>query len=121
MRAFFIGAPAAALEATNWPPPQVAQYLEGRFDYHHLWVRTVEDFEAGLLQPSTHLDLKGSLWVSWPKGGQLSTDLTLIKATEPGDQCGLVEGDCLSIDALWSALKFPIQLKAKPTTTVMGE
>lgn len=117
MRAFFIGAPAAALEAMNRPPLQVAQHLEGEY----LLVRTAEDFEAGLLQPSTHLDLKGSLWFSWPKGGQLSTDLTLMKATEPGDQCGLVEGDCLSIDALWSALKFPIQLKAKPTTTVMGE
>lgn len=53
------------------------------------------------------------LWVSWPKGGQLETDLTLPKVIKIGYEFGLVERTCLSINEIWSALKFTHPKKGK--------
>ncbi|MCT1530552.1 hypothetical protein M3B46_06060 [Sphingobacterium daejeonense] len=60
-----------------------------------------------------HLKLDGMLWVSWPKGGQLETDLTLPKVIKIGYEFGLVERTCLSINEIWSALKFTHPKKGK--------
>ncbi len=56
----------------------------------------------------------GALWLSWPKGGQLGTDLTLPDVIRIGYDHGLVESKCISVDMVWSALKFtnPIEGKA---------
>ena len=48
----------------------------------------------------------GMLWVSWPKGGRLGTDLTLPTVIAIGYDLGLVESTCLRVDDTWSALKF---------------
>lgn len=57
------------------------------------------------------------LWVSWPKDGQLDTDLSLPKVIKIGYEFGLVESTCLSVNETWSALKFTIQKKEKSITT----
>lgn len=46
------------------------------------------------------------LWVSWPKARQEDTDLTLPIVIKLGYEYGLVESTCLSINSIWSALKF---------------
>lgn len=53
-----------------------------------------------------HLRATGMLWVSWPKGGQLGTDLTLSEVIRIGYEHGLVESTTLSVDNTWSAIKF---------------
>jgi len=53
------------------------------------------------------------LWVSWPKGGQLNTDLTLEKVISIGYAFGLVESTALSINSIWSAIKFTHLKKGK--------
>ena len=62
----------------------------------------------------SHLKPSGMLWVSWPKGKQLGTDLSLPSVIRIGYSHGLVESTCLSVDATRSALKFthPKQGKA---------
>ena len=42
------------------------------------------------------------LWVSWPKSRNLDTDLDI----KSGYDFGLFESKCISINAIWSALKF---------------
>ena len=53
-----------------------------------------------------HLQKGGMLWVSWPKGRAMGTDLTLPEVIRIGYDHGLVESTALRIDDAWSALKF---------------
>ncbi|MGB3954273.1 MAG: hypothetical protein WBL05_03150 [Brooklawnia sp.] len=46
------------------------------------------------------------LWISWPKGGRLGTDLNLKIVIPIGYDLGMVESTCLRVDDVWSALKF---------------
>jgi hypothetical protein len=53
------------------------------------------------------------LWVSWPKSGQEQTDLKLTNVIRLGYDYGLVESKSISLDKLWSALKFTHPKKGK--------
>ena len=64
------------------------------------------DYKEQFPNLKSHLKLSGMIWVSWPKGGGLGTDLTLPKVINIGYGFGLVESTCLSINSTWSALKF---------------
>ena len=46
------------------------------------------------------------LWISWPKSKQLDTDLTITIVIKIGYDYGLVESKALSINTIWSGLKF---------------
>lgn len=112
-RAYFCDAPADAIEALALPALAVSQRLTGRFDYLHLFVTTRAGFITHFERLSAHLAAKGMLWVSWPKGGQLDTDLSLPTVIKLGYDHGLVESICLSVDATWSALKFTHPIEGK--------
>lgn len=112
-RAFVINAPALALEGLKLPPINFAKRLTGNFDYIHLFIKTQVAFKKELPKLKSHLTLDGMLWVSWPKGGQLNTDLSLSKVIQAGYECGLVESTCLSINSVWSGLKFTNPKKGK--------
>lgn len=75
------------------------------YDHIHLFVtsRTEQRERMGALREV--LAPRGRLWLSWPKGGGLGTDLSLPRVIEIGYDLGLVESTCLSIDATWSALR----------------
>jgi len=61
------------------------------------------------------------LWVSWPKGKQGGTDLTLQKVIKSGYDFGLVESKTISIDKTWSALKFTFPKKTKEYHNSFGK
>ncbi|RYD56645.1 MAG: hypothetical protein EOP56_11380 [Sphingobacteriales bacterium] len=105
-RAFFVNAPEDAVEAIALPALNVATKLSGQLDYIHLFVKTAEDFEDKFPKMKAHLAPGGMLWVSWPKGRQLGTDLTLPVVIKLGYDHGLVESTTLSINNIWSAIKF---------------
>ncbi|WP_196260556.1 hypothetical protein [Pelagibacterium limicola] len=104
--AFFAGAPPGVLDRMNLPPLAIAERLDGPMDYVHLFVTTRAALEAALPDLRKHLASGGKLWVSWPKGGRLGTDLNLREVIRIGYDHTLVESTCLSIDDIWSALKF---------------
>lgn len=112
-RAFFVDAPEEAINTLELPEIDSAGTLEGTFDYIHLFVKEekVLNEKFPLLKP--HLSPGGMLWVSWPKGGQLRTDLNVRHVIRVGYNFGIVESTCLSINALWSALKFTHPKKGK--------
>jgi hypothetical protein len=92
-RAFLGHLPAPAQAALDLPPLDVSPELVGELD---------ELFPAY----ASHLAPRGMLWVSWPKGGRLGTDLALPEVIRIGYSHGLVESTTVSVDATWSALKF---------------
>ena len=119
-RAHFVNAPASALEAVGLPELQVSQVLEGDFDYIHFF--SVTQFEMHDTFPRLKLYLKpsGMLWLSWPKGRKLGSDLSLPKVIEIGYSYGLVESTCLRIDDTWAGLKFTHPKKGKIYTNSHG-
>ena len=46
------------------------------------------------------------LWLSWPKGGRLGSNLGLPKVIKIGYDFGLVESTCLRVSDVWAGLKF---------------
>lgn len=105
-RALFIDAPSEALAAIELPPLELGDSLEGEFDYIHLFAQKQASLHEQFPRLKAHLKPTGMLWISWPKGNKLGTDLTLTKVIEIGYDYGLVESKSLSVDSTWSALKF---------------
>jgi hypothetical protein len=112
-RAIFVNAPASAEDAIEPPDLDVATRLSGDFDYIHLFTKTEDDLDRSFPRLRDHLRPGGMLWVSWPKGGKLGTDLSMTKVIKIGYDHGLVESKCLSVDTTWSALKFTHPKKGK--------
>ncbi|RYF72485.1 MAG: DUF3052 family protein [Cytophagaceae bacterium] len=105
-RSLLINVPEDALAEMELPDLDVKTTLDGTFDYIHLFVTKQEEMHELFAELKNHLKTTGMLWVSWPKAGQLGTDLKLTSLIEIGYNYGLVESKNLSINATWSALKF---------------
>ncbi len=113
MRAFFLHAPKSALETINLPSLEVDCVLHGEIDYIHFFTKTQAEMDDKFPKLKRHLNPAGMLWLSWPKGKKLETDLALPVVIKIGYSHGLVESTCLSIDATWSGLKFTYPKKNK--------
>jgi hypothetical protein len=87
--------------------------MTGCFDYIHLFTKTKNDLDRRLPALMKHLQADGMLWVSWPKAGQLNTDLGMNSVITIGYHHGLVESKAISVDTRWSALKFTYPKKGK--------
>lgn len=120
-KALFINAPDDALEAIQLPEIDSSEKVTGEFDYIHLFVKTQEEFRKQFPQLKPYLKLDGMLWVSWPKNKQLGTDLSITKVIEIGYESGLVESTALSVNAVWSAIKFTHPKKGKDYHNSYGE
>jgi hypothetical protein len=112
-RAIFVNAPDTAEDAIDPPDLDIATRLSGDFDYIHLFTRSQADLDRTFPRLRDHLRSTGMLWVSWPKGGKLGTDLSMTTVIKIGYDHGLVESKCLSVDTTWSALKFTHPKKGK--------
>ena len=111
--AYFENAPKEAVEDMHLPELNISKTLKGEFDYIHFFAKTQAEQTELFPKLKAHLKLEGMLWVSWPKGGQLDTDLTLPIVIKIGYEFGLVESTCLSVNDTWSALKFTHPKKGK--------
>jgi hypothetical protein len=105
-RAFFVHPPARFSNEVGLPPIDLKSRLTGKFEYIHFFVVTQKEFHGRFDSLRKHLGTNGTLWVSWPKAKQKQTDLTLTKVIEIGYDYGLVESKSISINSMWSALKF---------------
>ena len=113
MRSIFINAPAKVIDTIDLPSLEIATKLSGNFDYIHLFSKNELEFRGNFPKVKAHLNPNGMLWASWPKNKQLETDLSLTKIINIGYSFGLVESTCLSINSIWSALKFTFPKKDK--------
>ncbi|GAA1739582.1 hypothetical protein [Luedemannella helvata] len=120
-RAFFVNAPDQARNAIDLPDLSVGADLAGEFDYIHLFLTRQSEMDETFPKLKAHLKAGGMLWVSWPKGRKLGSDLTLPKVIEIGYNHGLVESTCLSIDSTWSGLKFTHPKKGKTYNNSYGK
>lgn len=120
-RTYFCHVPEEVMQTAGLPDLAIANRLSGHFDYIHLFVKTKAAFQKEFPRLRDHLQEKGRLWVSWPKAGQLNTDLNLKIVIQLGYDLGMVESTCLSIDEVWSAIKFTHPLKGKTYNNSYGK
>ncbi len=112
-KAIFINPDIDAIETIELPTLEIFEKLNDVFDYIHLFVKTQSEFIKNFPKVKPHLKKDGMLWVSWPKGGKLDTNLNIKIVIKLGYDFGLVESTCLSINEIWSGLKFTHPKKGK--------
>jgi hypothetical protein len=120
-RALLVNAPESAVAAMALPELEIAQRLVGSFAFLHLFVTSQEELDAAFPKLKKHLKPTGMLWVSWPKGRRLGTDLTLPEVIRIGYRHGLVESKTLSVDVTWSAIKFTHPVPGKVYRNRFGQ
>ena len=98
LRAYLRDAPATAVTAMGLPDLDVPETLTGELDYLHLFVVTQDRLREQFGELRDRLRPGGMLWVSWPKGGKLGTDLTIKSVIAIGYELNMVESTCLRID-----------------------
>jgi hypothetical protein len=113
VRAYFDAGDDEAIAAIDLPAIDRKTRLVGEFSYLHLFARTAAILEQRFGTLAGHLAQGGSLWVSWPKGKQLGSDLTLPHVIEIGYRAGLVESKTISLDKRWSGIKFTHPIPGK--------
>ncbi|MEJ7588853.1 MAG: hypothetical protein WKI04_14950 [Ferruginibacter sp.] len=121
MRAIFIDAPTDIGELINSTDLEIQNSLTGEFDYIHLFTIRQAGFHKSFPLLKSHLKPAGMLWVSWPKSMQKDTDLKLTTVIKLGYDYGLVESKSISINALWSALKFTHPKKGQVYNNSYGQ
>ena len=80
-----------------------------KLDLIHFFPKNRLDLEAEFPKLKKNLKLDGILWISWRKGGK--NDLNENKIMRIGLANGLVDVKVITIDKVWSALKFVYRLK----------
>ena len=105
IRAYHHRVPAPVLSRLGLPPLELDQTLDGHFEHIHAFVTTQQQMGSDLPALRDALSARGSLWLSWPKAGQLDTDLSLAEVVRIAYDANLVESTCISIDSTWSALR----------------
>jgi hypothetical protein len=104
-RAYFANAPADAISAIDAPELDISNKLAGQFDYINCFVVTQSDLDKQLAALQPHLAPSGKLWVSWPKGKRLSSDLSIPSVIRIVYEHRLVESTNLRINDTWTSLK----------------
>lgn len=105
-RVIFVNAPEEVMKVIDVSQLKVGSALKDQFDYIHLFCRTQDELQIKFPKVKKHIAPTGMLWISWPKAGQLTTDLSLPVVIRIGYQQGMVESKAISIDDTWSGLKF---------------
>ena len=89
------------------PEGAVQQELEGTLDFIHYFTMDGGLLGADFPKLKKHLDKKGMLWISWPKGkSKVPTNLNGNIVRQMGLDAGLVDTKVCSVDEVWSGLKF---------------
>lgn len=84
-----------------------AEKPEGKFDFVHLFVRSIAELEKFGLTAVEASEYDGLLWISYPKKtSKIKTDINRDKGWEVIKQAGLRPVTQVSVNDTWSALRF---------------
>ena len=89
----------------------VSDVLAGQFDFIHYFVTQKAELERKAPELKASMKTKGMLWISYPKGKLLPTDLNrdIIRESVESMGLGLKAVSLVAIDEVWSALRFKIE------------
>src|SRR5262249_17198470 len=86
----------------------ISTALRGRFDAVHLFATHLKDVLARAAKLKTAVKEGGMVWISYPKGKTLETDLNRDVLREAFSTRGLEAVRQIAIDDTWSALRFKV-------------
>ena len=94
-----LGEPPEGVELTDKP--------DGKYAFVHLFVKDSGEFEELTQSAIAAVEYDGLLWISYPKrSSKVPTDLSRDVVWELMGDTGLRPVTQVSIDAVWSALRF---------------
>jgi hypothetical protein len=105
-RAAIISAPDGYAEALQPLPADVelAERLDGTFDWVQVFVKTQAELEQALPQIRAALKPASTLWITFPKGtSKIQTDLTRDKGWDALQPLDLKWISLISVNDTWSA------------------
>ncbi len=107
-RVVVLGAPESYRPVLAALPQGVepADRLEGRFDFLHYFVTQKAELERRAPELKAAMKPGAILWVSYPKGAAIPTDLKRDVVRETLERFGLRGVSQVAIDEVWSALRF---------------
>jgi hypothetical protein len=108
-RALILNAPDDYVELLGELPEGlgVARELGEGYDFAHLFVRDREELEEHIGAVLGAIKQDAILWISYPKGGSgVETDLNRDKLWEALSERGIRPVAQVSIDEVWSAMRF---------------
>jgi hypothetical protein len=103
-RAIVLNAPASYAPTLSDLP--LEDRLEGDFDFIHVFVTHRSDVQRDGQRWREALKDDGILWVSYPKGKSIPTDLNRDSLNRALQDHGLQGVSQVAIDDVWSALRF---------------
>lgn len=108
MRVCVINPPEGYVERLGSPEGvELAFNPDGTFDVVHLFVDQKEDLDREAAVTIAALRPGGRLWISYPKrSSKVATDMTRDRGWDAVTDAGLVGVTQISIDDVWSALRF---------------
>ena len=107
IRVLVLDAPAGYLDALGAPAgAEVAHRASGHFDVVQLFVKSKADFERRVSAALKACKPDAIVWICWPKGSKLATDLNRDTLFNEAQRFGLRGVLNVSIDETWSALRF---------------
>lgn len=116
-RILILNAPGGYFEELGPLPEDVemAQAPDGEFDFVHLFVKNVTELERLGPVAIDAVVHDGLLWISYPKkSSKATTDLTRDVGWDVVAEAGLRPVTQVSIDNVWSALRFrPVEQVGK--------
>jgi hypothetical protein len=104
-----LNAPTGYIELLGDLPEgvQVSEEPEGRYEFVHLFVASSEELNRLRRTAMDAVEYDGLLWISYPKrSSKVATDLTRDVLWELMADTGLRPVTQVSVDEVWSALRF---------------
>jgi hypothetical protein len=110
MRVYVVGAPAGFEAEISRLPKGIerARTLSGKVDLVHAFFTRKSELDQDAASFAKALGPGGILWISYPKGKGLGTDLNRDVLREAGEKKGLEAVAQVAIDEVWSALRFKV-------------
>jgi len=116
-RLLILNPPSGYIESLGDLPEgvEVSEKPEGKFDFVHLFVRDSTEFADLSPKAMDVVKYDGLLWISYPKrSSKVATDLTRDVMWDLVADTGLRPVTQVSIDEVWSALRFrPVEMVGK--------
>ena len=104
-----LNAPADYKESLSPLPSGVkmAKELQDSVEFIQFFTKEKEELKKNFPRLKKHLQPKGILWISWPKGAsKVPTDINENVVREIGVANGLVDIKVCAVDDIWSGLRF---------------
>ncbi len=116
-RAVIINPPPGYIDALGELPEgvELAEKPTGKFDFVQLFVKDSEELNRFLKKATGAVKYDGLLWTCYPKGAsKMKTDLNRDVLWDLLKQQGLLGVSLISIDNVWSAMRFRPADKVNP-------